>query len=130
MTRLRDVMKKSVESVSAGESAQAAWERMRARRIRHLVVLKGKEVVGVISDRDLIGRGTLRRKEKVGDIMTSPVITGHPEMTLQQVANQMRGRSVECLPVVEEGELVGIVTATDVLDLVGHGGGERPVDKR
>lgn len=52
--------------------------------------------------------------------MVSPVIAGHPEMTLRQVANQMKGRSVGCLPVVEEGELVGILTITDILDLVGR----------
>ncbi|MFY9549576.1 MAG: CBS domain-containing protein [Thermoanaerobaculia bacterium] len=128
MIRLRDVMKERVESVSPSDSAQAAWDRMRASRIRHLVVLDGKEVVGVVSDRDLIGRGPLRREERVGDIMTSPVIAGHPEMTLRQVANQMRGRSVGCLPVIEEGELVGILTTTDVLELVGRGV-ERPVAK-
>ncbi|MEX0880374.1 MAG: CBS domain-containing protein [Thermoanaerobaculia bacterium] len=128
MIRLRDVMKERVESVSPGDSAQTAWERMRASRIRHLVVLDGKEVVGVLSDRDLIGRGPLRREEKVGDVMTSPGIAGHPEMTLRQVANQMRGRSVGCLPVIEEGKLVGILTTTDVLELVGRGV-QRPVAK-
>ena len=128
MIRLRDVMKVRVESVSPGDFAQTAWERMRASRIRHLVVQDGREVVGVLSDRDLIGRGTLRREERVGDVMTSPVIAGHPEMTLRQVANQMRGRSVGCLPVIEEGELVGILTTTDVLELVGRLV-ERPVAK-
>ena len=128
MIRLRDVMKNRVESVAADELAQTAWERMRARRIRHLVVLDGKEVVGVISDRDLIGRGRLRRNEKVGDIMASPVIAGHPEMTLRQAANQMKGRSVGCLPVVEEGELIGILTVADILDLVGRNV-ELPVDR-
>ena len=128
MIRLRDVMKNRVESVAADDSAQTAWERMHARRIRHLVVLDGSEVVGVISDRDLIGRGRLRRDEKVGDIMASPVIAGHPEMTLRQAASQMKGRSVGCLPVVEEGELVGILTVTDILDLVGREI-EFPVDR-
>jgi acetoin utilization protein AcuB len=122
MIRLRDLMRRDVECVAPGESAQSAWERMRRSRIRHLVVLDGSDVAGVVSDRDLIGRGALRREEKVGDIMNSPVVSGHPEMTLKQAAELMRGQSVGCIPVLEQGKLVGILTTTDILELVGRGG--------
>jgi acetoin utilization protein AcuB len=53
--------------------------------------------------------------------MTEPVVSGHPEMTLRQAANRMRGRSIGCLPVMEGDDLVGIVTTTDLLELLGHG---------
>jgi len=128
MIRLRDVMKKSVESISPRESAEAAWARMRMRRIRHLVVIDAGEVVGVVSDRDLGGAGSLRRVETVGDVMTAPVVAGHPEMTLRQVANQMRGRTIGCLPVMEDQKLVGILPTTDLLELIGRGV-ERPVSR-
>ena len=121
MIRLSDVMKTSVESVSPRETVEAAWGHMRTRRIRHLVVLDGARVVGVVSDRDLAGSGTLRRAERVGDVMTSPVVAGYPEMTLRQAANQLRGRSIGCLPVMEEDRLVGILTTTDLLELIGRG---------
>jgi acetoin utilization protein AcuB len=128
MIRLGDVMKTKVESVSPRESAEAAWAHMRTRRIRHLVVLDAGRVVGVISDRDLAGSGSLRRVETVGDVMTTQVVSGHPEMTLRQAANQLRGRSIGCLPVMEDEKLVGIVTTTDLLELIGRGV-ERPVSK-
>jgi acetoin utilization protein AcuB len=121
MIRLRDVMKKSVESVSPRETAEAAWNRMRAGRIRHLVVLDAGRVVGVLSDRDLAGSGALRKSESVGDVMTAPVVAGDPEMTLRQAANKLRGRSIGCLPVMEEDKLVGILTTTDLLELIGRG---------
>ncbi|HTO89102.1 MAG TPA: CBS domain-containing protein [Thermoanaerobaculia bacterium] len=121
MIRLSDVMKKSVESVSPRASAEAAWNQMRARRIRHLVVLDGGHVVGVLSDRDVAGPGSLRQVESVGDVMTSPVVVGYPEMTLRQAANQLRGRSIGCLPVMEDEKLVGILTTTDLLELLGRG---------
>ena len=120
MIRLRDVMKTRVESVSPRETAEAAWDHMRTRRIRHLVVLDGARVVGVVSDRDL-AVGTFRRAERVGDVMTSPVVAGYPEMTLRQAANQLRGHSIGCLPVMEEDRLVGILTTTDLLELIGRG---------
>lgn len=128
MIRLRDVMKTRVESISPRESAEAAWARMRTQRIRHLVVLDAGRVVGVISDRDLAGPGSLRQVETVGDVMTTQVVSGHPEMTLRQAANQLRGRSIGCLPVMENEKLVGILTTTDLLELIGRGV-ERPVSR-
>ena len=128
MIRLRDVMKTNVESVSPRESAAAAWNRMRTRRIRHLVVLDAGRVVGVISDRDLAGPGSLRQVESVGDVMTTQVVSGHPEMTLRQAANQLRGRSIGCLPVMEDDKLVGILTTTDLLEQIGRGV-ERPISR-
>jgi acetoin utilization protein AcuB len=60
--------------------------------------------------------------------MTSPVVTARPETTLRQAANLLRGRTIGCLPVLEEGRLLGIVTTTDLLELIGRGA-ERPVAK-
>lgn len=128
MIRLRDVMKTNVESISPRESAAAAWNRMRTRRIRHLVVLDAGRVVGVVSDRDLAGPGSLRQVESVGDVMTTQVVSGHPEMTLRQAANQLRGRSIGCLPVMEDDKLVGILTTTDLLEQIGRGV-ERPISR-
>ncbi|MGH9366191.1 MAG: CBS domain-containing protein [Thermoanaerobaculia bacterium] len=128
MIRLQDVMKKKVESISPRESAEAAWARMRERRIRHLVVLDRGRVVGVLSDRDLAGPGSFRQIESVGDVMSAPVVSGYPEMTLRQAANQLRGRSIGCLPVMDDEKLVGILTTTDLLELVGRGF-ERPTSK-
>lgn len=121
MTRLRDVMKKRVESITPRQSAESAWNLMRMKRIRHLVVVDEGNVVGIVSDRDLAGAGSLRLVESVGDVMTTSVVSGHPEMTLRQAANQLRGRSIGCLPVMDDGKLVGILTTTDLLEWIGRG---------
>lgn len=128
MIRLRDVMKTRVQIVSPRDSAAAAREKMRQGRIRHLVVSDGAHIVGVVSDRDLVGIGRLASGARVGDLMASSVVSGHPEMTLRQAANQLRGHSVGCLPVFEDEKLVGIVTTTDLLELIGRGI-ERPVKR-
>jgi acetoin utilization protein AcuB len=60
--------------------------------------------------------------------MSFPVVAGHPEMTLRQAANRLRGRSIGCLPVMEDDELVGILTTTDLLEILGKGV-ERPAAK-
>jgi acetoin utilization protein AcuB len=116
--RMQELMKRRVESVSAETTAESAREKMRARRIRHLVVTEGSKVVGVLSERDL---GARTSSSVVGDIMTAPAVTAVATTTVREAANLLRGRTIGCLPILEEGKLVGIVTTTDLLELLGKG---------
>ena len=116
--RVSEFMSRDVEMVEERVPAPDAAERMRATRIRHLVVVRGREVRGVLSDRDLVGAG----ERPVGQLMTEDPVLASPEDTVRQVANRLRGRRIGCLPVVDAGgRVVGIVTTTDILDLVGRG---------
>jgi acetoin utilization protein AcuB len=119
--RVQDIMTKRVETVSAGDTVTAAAERMRQQRIRHLVVMRKDEVVGILSDRDLASTAP-DLAEHVEDVMTSPAVASSPDMTLRRAANLLRGRSVGCLPVKDGDRLVGIVTTTDLLERIGRGG--------
>ena len=125
--RIQEIMTTDVLTISAGESADRAWELMRSRRIHHLVVLEDREVVGILSDRDLGGpRGaSLRNGRTVEQLMTPHVVSAGPTTTVKEAANLLRGRSVGCLPVIEAGKLRGIVTVSDLLELLGRGA-ERP----
>ena len=118
-------MTRRVETISAGEPLGAAVERMRQRRIRHLVVMSGKKLAGVVSARDL---GSPDRGARVEDVMTAPAVSATSDMTVRKAANLLRGRSIGCLPVMEDGNLVGIVTTTDLLERIGRGV-EHPVSK-
>ena len=129
--RVQDFMTKRVETISTGESAEEALARMRRKRIHHLVVTAGKEILGVVSDRDLTERSVEGRQETVEEAMTRGVATASPKMSMRQAANRMRGRGIGCLPVVEGGTLVGIITTTDLLDLIGRGAqGPSPKGRR
>lgn len=121
--RVQDVMQPTVQTVAETDAAMEAYDRMRMKRIRHLVVMREGHPVGVISDRDLGGpRGeAIRRDHTVADLMTPHVTTAPPKTTLRQAANLMRGRTIGCLPVVDDGKLVGIVTTSDFLELLGRG---------
>jgi acetoin utilization protein AcuB len=122
--RVGEAMTRRVETVSANENARAALQRMRTMRIRHLVVMQGEKLAGVVSDRDV----GFTNDRTVGDVMTVHVVAAAPETTLRQAANLLRGRSIGCLPVIDDGKLVGILTITDLLELLGRGS-ERPVSK-
>jgi CBS domain-containing protein len=126
--RVGDVMTRRVETVPETETAEAALARMKSRRIRHLVAMRDGHISGVVSSRDLTALGSFRQLQSVGDVMTSPAVTAASDATLRQAANMLRGRSIGCLPVVDDGRLVGILTTTDLLELIGRGV-ERPMTK-
>lgn len=121
--RLKEIMSTAVITIRPDEAATAAWSRMEREGIRHLVVTEGRRLLGVISERDLGGPkgAAVRRGCLVRDLMTHPVASAKPSTSLRQAANMMRGRLIGSLPVVEDGRVVGIVTATDVLDELGRG---------
>ena len=126
--RVFEIMTEGVQTVPQTMPAADAWELMRRKRIHHLVVTRNSEVVGILSDRDT-GSGVgadVRALHTVADLMTSQVVTVRPNDTLRTLANVMRGRTIGCAPVVEGKRLVGIVTVSDLLRLLGRGI-DRPV---
>lgn len=127
MLRVGDVMSTAVETVKAGDSAEKAYNRMYEQEVHHLVVVGNGGVVGVVSERDMGGRGgaSLRRDRAVADLMTSPVVTAKPDSTLREAAKLLRGRTIGCLPVLDGHKLVGIITLSDILDAIIRGV-ERP----
>ena len=120
--RVHEIMSRRVQTVAHSESAEAAWNLMRWKRIHHLVVTgAGGEVVGVVSARDLGGRDRdeFRRTRPISAMMTAYAVKATPNMLVRQAANVMRGWNIGCLPVIEpDGALAGIITASDLLRLL------------
>lgn len=119
--RLGEIMTAKVTTIGPEAAASRAWSRMRNRRIRHLVVVDGGSVVGVLSERDLGGEGGAerRRGRTVRELMSAQIVSATPATTLRRAASLMRAGPIGSLPVLDDGRLVGIVTATDVLDELG-----------
>ena len=115
--RMREIMSAPVTSIDAGATGDAAWNEMRIQSTHHLIVKQGREIVGVVSSRDLAER----RDRLVAELMSRDVVTAEPETTVRKAANLLRGRYIGCLPIVERGKLVGIVTTSDLLELLGRG---------
>jgi acetoin utilization protein AcuB len=126
--RLFEIMTTDVQMTSPEEDAEAAYNRMRTQRIRHLVVMEDRQVVGILSERDLGGaRGAmLRRGKTVAELMSRQTVTAAPTTTIRQAANLMRARSIGCLPIVEESRVVGIVTLIDLAEVLGRGAQQSP----
>lgn len=104
-------------SVGPLDTLAAAREILRVNRIHHLLVMQDQSVVGILSYRDLIGKDD---KTRVDAVMARDVVSVAPWDTVRTAASKMLGRSHGCLPVLEAGEVTGIITTTDLLRGVSH----------
>ena len=136
MLRVRDSMTRDVVMLGPEASAAEAWALCKEHNIRHVPVVEGGRLVGLVSDRDLRDvRGGAGDREsdtprwvRLGDMMTREVVTIHPLDTIEHAAREIYDRKIGCLPVVADDELVGIITSADMMrtliELVGaHGRG-------
>lgn len=96
-----------------------AHEKMRTLGFRHLPVLDGGKLVGIVSQRDLLFVETLRdvnpEEVTVDDAMSSDVYVVPPERAIGEVAARMVERKYGCAVVVDGGHVVGIFTTNDAL---------------
>lgn len=120
--KLRDIMTTPVLKLSPTEPASDALALMRDEHVRHAPVVEGSEILGIVSDRDLGGpHGGLARKSRtVKELMQRDLVLGAPDMSAADAAVVMRERRVGCLPVVDAGRLLGIVTRSDLLAALAH----------
>lgn len=115
--RVLDIMTPNPLTIDSKAELARAVAAMERHDCRHLVVVDGAKVVGVLSDRDLLATtgwvvepGDLRR---VSDIMSTRLRFADPSTEVVAAATQLELDSIGCLPVLEGGRLVGIVTDTD-----------------
>lgn len=123
---VRDVMTESPATVAAAATTWEATELLQTLEIRHLPVVEEGELVGILSDRDLDGtrlpmdqasldQAMVAARRPVSEVMSTHVITISPEAPLRDVAEAMLENRVGALPVVENGDVLGIVSYVDVL---------------
>ncbi len=117
--RLDQIMTAPVETILPTASAAEATAAMRRARIAHLVVLSStRQILGVLCAHDL------RQAEPgstVDEVMSAPAVTLAARADVQGAAKLLRRRNIGCLPLVDHGRLVGVVTTSDLLELVGKG---------
>lgn len=116
---VREGMSSVVLTVGPGHTLREAARMMTEKSVGAAVVID-EEAPGprVISERDVlvsVGRGENPDDEKVGDHMSSSIITASPEWSLERAASEMAARKIRHLVVVEGGELVGVLSMRDVM---------------
>jgi acetoin utilization protein AcuB len=119
MMKVEDVMTPDPMSLSPSQTVRDAYALMSERGFRHVPITDNGALVGLISLTD-IGRLGARVPEILAktlrDVMTTTLITIRPEEAVDVAAAKMATRKINCLPVVVDAKLVGIVTTYDLLD--------------
>lgn len=112
-------MTKSPYSIGREQKLSQAHKLMREHAIRHLPVLHGGKLIGVLSDRDLHLIETLRdvdpEKVLVEEAMSPAVYTVEPKTPLDEVVREMAHHKYGCAVVVENGKVVGVFTTIDAM---------------
>jgi CBS domain-containing protein len=122
---IQNCMTKKVATISPEATVLKAAKQMSNNSISCVVVIKNKKPVGIVTERDLIQRiivkGKNSTKTKVSDIMTAPVVCVPPESDLVPSGELMKKKKVRRFPVTnDKGELIGLVTQTDILEGIIH----------
>ena len=109
----------AVITISAFESVRDAMHMMVQRNIAALVVTNGADVIGVVSERDILqaisNRGATILNAPVGHIFAGSLVSVSPEETTRRVMHLMTHSRIRHLPVMENGQLVGIVSVGDIV---------------
>jgi CBS domain-containing protein len=119
--KVRDLMGGTpVLSVSEEDDLGLASQMMLWAGVRHLPVTRGRDVVGVLSESDVLryeAREGLREgaRAPVRMAMSAPAVVVSPDLDVEEAAGRFLDRRIGCLPVVEAGRLVGLLTKTDLL---------------
>jgi acetoin utilization protein AcuB len=119
---VKEIMRTPVTVVPVEATIGEADQLLHSRGFRHLPVVDRGRLVGVLTDRDIrfatssLCHEPLRGEDPVTLAMSSPPLTADPLDPVEDAARIMRANKIGCLPVLDGGELVGMLTGMDLLD--------------
>lgn len=117
MKKLREIMTTDLHICYPEDNVYEASVKMHEYDIGAVPICKGKEIIGLVTDRDIVVRGVAQKRPgstRITDIMTKDLVLAHPNMTDEEAADIMAEHQIRRLPVVENNELVGIVALGDL----------------
>jgi len=116
MACVRDVMTKDPQTVEPGDSIEDAAKKMKEADTGALLVVDGDDLKGIVTDRDIVTGAVAEGNSdaKVEDVCSSDTTTIEPGAELKDAISKMRDAKVRRLPVVEDGDPVGIVSLGDL----------------
>jgi CBS domain-containing protein len=117
---IEDVMSNKIYDVGYDNSILKAVKTLYKRRIGSVIVTKDEKTYGIFTERDLLTKVLSTRgielDEKLGDYSSTPLITAQHGIRANEAANKMFSNNMKRLPLTEDGKIVSIVTARDLVE--------------
>ena len=115
---VRDIMTKDLLTISEKDTALKAAQLMSEKGVSSLIVLSDEQPIGIITERDFIKKVCLKELKlssvKVGDMMSKIRTFASPDTSIDVAVQRMVNNRIRRLPIIENGNLVGIITVTDL----------------
>jgi signal-transduction protein with cAMP-binding, CBS, and nucleotidyltransferase domain len=113
-------MSKNMLTVDKSVSLQEAAQKMSELNIGCVIVTDKNNPVGIVTERDFVTRIASEGRPlftEIIEVMSSPLITISPEETIWEASEMMKEKSIHKLPVKENGQIIGIITTTDIVKI-------------
>lgn len=115
---VKDIMSTDIVSLNSKDSTERAAQMMKQFDVGSIPVCNEEKLVGIITDRDItlnsVAVGANASQQKICDVMTPNPVTGSPSMDIHDAAKIMSKEQIRRLPIVENNNLVGIVSLGDI----------------
>ena len=122
MRTVKDILRakgSKVYSIAPDATVYEALKRMAKKNVGAMLVFEGTDLVGLISERDYsrktILKGRLSKETAVREIMTTEMVTVHPDDDIEGCMELFTDKHIRHLPVIEKGKVVGIVSIGDIV---------------
>ena len=120
MVYVKEIMRSDVKTIRPDANVREGVEKMNRFGIGSIIVVQERRPVGIITERDILQKVVERCLDpnlcKAKDIMTTPTVTAKEDLTVDEAANLMATHKFRRIPIVRHNELVGIITATDLIE--------------
>jgi len=117
--QVKDLMVTNLITIDAEATVKKAAELMDKHDIGCLIVVSYGNPIGIVTERDMLQRILLQKRDiaktRIGNIMSAPLIATTPQTDIRDAVQLMNERRIKKLPVIDEGELIGLVSLTDVM---------------
>jgi len=123
-TFVKDVMRKNVISIDSSMTVKDAAIMMADANVGCVVITRGNAPIGILTERDFVKRIVSEERDlstPLADVMSFPLIAINSDDTVWEAAEIMKKNKIHKAPVQEDGKLVGIITATDIVNICSMG---------
>ena len=118
---IADVMTKSVISVDSTMTVNETAKMMEDAKVGAVIIMENNAPVGIVTDRDFavkVAAHAYQISTPVKQIMSSPLVSINSDESVRSAADLMHDREIRKLPVIKDGQVVGIITASDIVNLL------------